>query len=107
MNEIKVFPSIMYGSTVDRGSRVELLLLSQSTSNVWKTLVKPGRRMRKGAKFIINGTNGKQLISNGIVREIGEDKNHNGEVISELKKIVISNISVIFYILAWDTLLRF
>ena len=61
-NDSKVIPARMYGSTVDSGSRVELLLLSQISSNVWKTLVKPGRRMRKGAKFIINGTNGKQLI---------------------------------------------
>ena len=61
-NDSKVIPARMYGSTVDRGSQVELLLLSQISSNVWKTLVKPGRRMRKGAKFIINGTNGKQLI---------------------------------------------
>ncbi len=66
-NDSRVIPARMYGSTVDRGSRVELLLLSQITSNVWKTLVKPGRRMRKGAKFIINGTNGKQLI--GRIRE--------------------------------------
>ena len=39
-------------------------------------------------------TNGKQLISNGIVREIGEDKNHNGEVISELKKKEGKNIFI-------------
>ena len=47
-NDSKVIPARMYGSTVDSGSRVELLLLSQISSNVWKTLVKPGRRMRKG-----------------------------------------------------------
>ena len=44
-NDSRVIPARMYGLTVDRRSRVELLLLSQISANVWKTLVKPGRRM--------------------------------------------------------------
>jgi len=57
-NDSRVIPARMFGSTVDGGSKVELLLLSQISPNVWKTLVKPGRRMRKGTKFLVNGTEG-------------------------------------------------
>ena len=81
-NDSRVIPARMYGSTVDRGSQVELLLLSQNSPNVWKTLVKPGRRMRKGAKFLINGTDGKQLI--GRIREQYLDGSREVEFESEL-----------------------
>ena len=64
-NDSKVIPARMYGSLVDTGGQVELLLLSQSTSTEWKALVKPGRKMKKGAKFLIKGTDDKQVI--GIV----------------------------------------
>jgi len=81
-NDSRVIPARMFGSTVDRGSRVELLLLSQISPNVWKTLVKPGRRMRKGTKFLVNGTDGKQLI--GRIREQYLDGSRKVEFESEL-----------------------
>lgn len=81
-NDSRVIPARMFGATVDRGSRVELLLLSQISPNVWKTLVKPGRRMRKGTKFLVNGTDGKQLI--GRIREQYLDGSRKVEFESEL-----------------------
>ena len=81
-NDSRVIPARMFGSTVDGGSKVELLLLSQISPNVWKTLVKPGRRMRKGTKFLVNGTDGKQLI--GRIREQYLDGSRKVEFESEL-----------------------
>ena len=66
-NDSKVIPARMYGSLLDTGSKIELLLLTQSSSTCWKALVKPGRRMRKGARFLINGKDDKEAV--GTVRD--------------------------------------
>jgi len=66
-NDSKVIPARMYGSLLDTGSKIELLLLTQSSSTSWRALVKPGRKMRKGAKFSINGTSDRQAV--GVVQE--------------------------------------
>ena len=64
-NDSKVIPARMYGSLLDTGSKIELLLLTQSSSTCWKALVKPGRRMRKGARFLINGKDDKEAAEQG------------------------------------------
>ena len=52
-NDSRVIPARLYGKEDVRGHEVELLLLSQLQKNVWRSLVKPGRRMRAGSKFVI------------------------------------------------------
>ena len=52
-NDSRVIPARLYGKEDVRGHDVELLLLSQLQKNVWRSLVKPGRRMRVGSKFVI------------------------------------------------------
>ena len=54
-NDSRVFPARLYGCNVDSGRPIELLLLAEVEPDVWRTLVKPGRRMRKGAKFVVGG----------------------------------------------------
>lgn len=57
LNNTRVFPARLYGKRSDTGSPIELLLLEQISSGIWKTLVKPGKRMRNGACFEIIGQN--------------------------------------------------
>ena len=57
-NDSRVFPARLYGRSVPSGREIELLLLSQNESGEWRTLVKPGRRMRTGASFVVSGADG-------------------------------------------------
>jgi len=51
-NDSRVFPARLRGSRSDGGSaKVELLLLERRPQGVWKTLAKPGKRLREGARF--------------------------------------------------------
>lgn len=57
LNNTRVSPARFYGKRSDTGSPIELLLLEQISPGIWKTLVKPGKRMRNGASFEIIGQN--------------------------------------------------
>lgn len=57
LNNTRVFPARLYGKRSDTGSSIELLLLEQISPGIWKSLVKPGKRMRTGASFEIIGQN--------------------------------------------------
>ena len=51
-NDSRVFPARLYGRSAS-GGRVELLLLRRMEPGVWQTLVRPGRRLRAGAAFVV------------------------------------------------------
>ncbi len=57
-NDSRVFPARLYGRSESSGRDVELLLLSRSGAGEWRALVKPGRRMRTGARFVVAGPDG-------------------------------------------------
>lgn len=50
MNDSKVFPARILGVKEDTGVPCEFLLLNQKTGNTWETLVRPGRRLKVGAR---------------------------------------------------------
>jgi len=49
INETRVIPARLLGQR-ENGGAAEILLLKQVGPKVWETLVKPGRRLKKGAK---------------------------------------------------------
>lgn len=49
MNDSKVFPARIMGVKRDTGVVCEFLLLNQRSHDTWETLVRPGRRLKKGA----------------------------------------------------------
>ncbi len=49
-NESRVIPARLSGKKVDTGGKLEILLLHRISPNVWKTLVKPGKRAKLGSK---------------------------------------------------------
>ncbi len=50
LNNTKVLPARLLGVKEDTGAAVEVLLLRQRSGDVWETLVKPGKKLRPGAK---------------------------------------------------------
>ena len=52
LNNTKVLPARLLGVKEDTGAAVEVLLLKRKEGNVWETLVKPGKKMRPGARVM-------------------------------------------------------
>ena len=50
LNDTKVIPARLLGTKADTGANVEILLLNRRTEDTWETLVKPGKKLRPGAK---------------------------------------------------------
>ncbi len=51
MNNTKVIPARLLGEREGTGAHVELLLLKRKSSDVWETLVRPGKKCRPGTKL--------------------------------------------------------
>lgn len=50
LNDTKVIPARLLGQKVDTGASVEIFLLKRLSDNVWETLVRPGKKLRTGAR---------------------------------------------------------
>ena len=53
VNETRVLPARLSGVKDETGGGVEILLLRERYKNVWECLVKPGRKLRPGARVIL------------------------------------------------------
>lgn len=51
-NNTKVIPARLFGVREKTGGAVELLLLKNLGDNIWETLVKPGKKARKGTRLV-------------------------------------------------------
>ncbi|EOV1113623.1 tRNA preQ1(34) S-adenosylmethionine ribosyltransferase-isomerase QueA [Listeria monocytogenes] len=49
LNDTRVLPARLHGIKDETGPHIEVLLLKQKEGNAWETLVKPAKRIRKGA----------------------------------------------------------
>lgn len=52
VNDSRVIPARLYGLKEDTGSKMEFLLLERKEKDVWEILVKPGKKARRGARFV-------------------------------------------------------
>lgn len=52
LNNTKVIPARLYGIKEDTGATIEVLLLKRKENDMWETLVKPGKKMKIGAKVV-------------------------------------------------------
>ncbi len=50
LNNTKVLPARLLGVKEDTGASVEVLLLKRRSGDIWETLVKPGKKLRPGAR---------------------------------------------------------
>lgn len=49
LNNTKVIPARLMGVKAETGASIEVLLLKRREKDLWETLVKPGKKARKGA----------------------------------------------------------
>ncbi|MGN0406553.1 MAG: tRNA preQ1(34) S-adenosylmethionine ribosyltransferase-isomerase QueA [Bariatricus sp.] len=52
INDTKVIPARLIGEKDGTGAKVEVLLLKRKENDIWETLVKPGRKMKPGARLV-------------------------------------------------------
>ena len=55
MNDSKVFPARIFGTKQETGAAVQFLLLDQISQTRWEVMVKPGKRLKIGAKVDFSG----------------------------------------------------
>lgn len=70
INDTKVIPARLIGCKEETGAKVEVLLLKRRENDIWETLVKPGRKMKPGARLSF----GDGLLA-GEVLEVVEEGN--------------------------------
>lgn len=51
LNNTKVIPARLLGTKADTGAAIEVLLLKRKEKDIWETLVKPGKKLRQGARL--------------------------------------------------------
>ena len=56
LNNTRVFPARLAGERSPSGGAVELLLIREIELNVWETLARPARRLRKGSRIVFGGS---------------------------------------------------
>jgi S-adenosylmethionine:tRNA ribosyltransferase-isomerase len=56
LNNTRVFPARLTGERAGSGGAVELLLIREIEANVWETLARPARRLRKGSRIVFGGS---------------------------------------------------
>lgn len=52
LNDTRVLPARLLGVKEDTGAAIEVLLLKRREGDVWETLVKPGKKMKPGARLM-------------------------------------------------------
>lgn len=52
LNDTKVMPARLYGVKEETGAAIEFLLLKRIDLDTWEVILKPGRRAKRGAKFV-------------------------------------------------------
>ncbi len=55
MNNTRVIPARLYGVKEGTGGKIEFLLLKRIDINTWNVILKPGKRARRGARFVFGG----------------------------------------------------
>lgn len=55
LNDTRVIPARLFGIKPDTGAKVEVLLLKALGEDHWEALVRPGKRLRTGAKIHFGG----------------------------------------------------
>ena len=66
-NDSRVIPARLWGTKANTGGNVEILLLRRLDVNVWETLVKPGRRVKKGAILELADRQRKSVVTADVI----------------------------------------
>jgi len=52
LNDTKVIPARLIGEKEGTGGKIEFVLLNNKGNDIWEVILKPGRRAKKGARFV-------------------------------------------------------
>ena len=66
-NDSRVFPARLLGRREPSGREIEVLLLTRLGEGKWRSLVRPGRRMREGAVFTVADSQGVVEVQGRVV----------------------------------------
>lgn len=55
LNNTRVLPARLIGEKENTGGKIEFLLLSRKSDTDWEIIVKPGKKAKKGARFVFGG----------------------------------------------------
>lgn len=83
LNDTRVLPARLFGIKADTGAKVELLLLKHLDGDRWETLVRPGKKIHKGAKLSFGitteaGIDGEPVNAVPLLSAIVEDEGEMG-----------------------------
>ncbi len=70
-NQSRVIPARLAGRRAETGGAVEVLLLAERADlgpDYWETLVRPGRRLREGARIVFSDESGAELLHGEILQ---------------------------------------
>jgi S-adenosylmethionine:tRNA ribosyltransferase-isomerase len=68
-NDSRVIPARLSGTKSNTGGNVEILLLRRLDTNVWETLVKPGRRVKTGMVLKLSGLQKNSIVTAMVLAE--------------------------------------
>ncbi len=68
INDTKVIPARLIGAKEGTGAKIEILLLKRKENNIWETLVKPGKKAKRGARLSF----GAGLLTGEVVDSVEE-----------------------------------
>ena len=68
INNTKVIPARLFGAKEETNAKIEVLLLKRKENDIWETLVKPGKKAKKGTKIIF----GDGLLTGEVVDVVEE-----------------------------------
>ena len=97
-NDSRVISARLFGSRDDTGNKIELLLLSRLREGVWRSLVRPGRRMRENDSFIIHERDENKSEMTGHVLEVEDSGSRIVEITNEFLIEEIGNVPLPPYI---------
>ncbi len=69
LNDTRVINARLKGERIPSGGKVELLLLEEMEADLWKAMIRPGRRCLAGNQFSFDG-----LLEGTVVSELGEGR---------------------------------
>lgn len=84
-NESRVIPARLFGHKVPTGGRVEILLISKRADGTWEVLLKPGRRVKPGARVALHAAaaSGSETIPcEPVVAEVVDTTPAGGRVVA-------------------------
>ncbi|NLG89554.1 MAG: tRNA preQ1(34) S-adenosylmethionine ribosyltransferase-isomerase QueA [Clostridiaceae bacterium] len=55
INNTRVIPARLLGEKEDTGGKIEFVLLKKKGEDIWEVMLKPGKRAKKGARFVFGG----------------------------------------------------